>query len=80
MVTECAGFPHVQMYFRFLYVCIQVGGESIRINMIYYTSSIAATQLARHKQLTHVTAAVRALSVKYNTQVVYMRMKLRTAF
>jgi hypothetical protein len=29
---------------------------------------------------THVTAAVRTLPVKYNTQVVYMRMNLRTVF
>jgi len=70
----------VQMSLRFSHVCTQDGGESIRIKMIYYTSSIAATQLARHMRFAHVTAAVRKLPIKYNTQVVYMRMKLRKAF
>jgi len=79
MVIECAGFPHVQMSLRFSHVCTQVGGESIRIKMIYYTS-IAARQLARHMRLAHITEAVRTLSGKYDTQVVYMHMKLRTAF
>jgi hypothetical protein len=80
MVTECAGFLHVQMSLRFSHVCTQVRSDSIRIKTIYYTSLIAATQPAGHMRLAHVTAAVRTLPVKYNTQVVYMRMKLRTAF
>jgi hypothetical protein len=80
MVRVCAGFPHAQMSLRFSHVCTKVTGESIRIKMMYYRSRLAATQLASHMRLAQVTAAVRNLPVKYDTQVVYVRMKLRTAF